>query len=141
MRSFILKREGMTRRRRRRRRRRGFSPQSVQNRTVRVETDHAVLDRDAVNKRLLVVEEVGVGHPELVGHPVVQREVEGDPGVGQPLVPPILLEVHGQRVVLGERERERVGMWLDLRSPHHHIFGPQGPFSISKTIRLVLISS
>ena len=97
LRSLILNQKG--------RKRKGFSPQSVQNRTVRMETDHAVLDRDAVNKRLLVIEEVGVGHPELVGHPVVQREVEGDPSIGQPLVPPILLEVHGQRVVLGENNK------------------------------------
>ena len=70
-----------------------------------MQPDHTVLHSHPVDERLLVVEEIGVRYPELVGHPVVQGEVEGNPHIGQPLVPPILLEVHGQRVVLGERER------------------------------------
>lgn len=68
-----------------------------------MEPDHAVLDCDAVNEGLLVVKEVGVGDPQLVGHPVIQSQVVGDLGVGEPLVPPCLLEVHGQGVVLQEQ--------------------------------------
>jgi len=70
-----------------------------------VQPDHPVLHRDAVDKRLLVVQEVRVGHPELVGHPVIQGQVQGDLGVGQTLVPPGLLEVHRQCVVLEGRRR------------------------------------
>lgn len=79
-----------------------YPPESVEHGAVRVQPDHAVLDSHAVDEGLLVVDEVGVGDPELVGHPVVQGQVEGDPGVGQPLVPPRLLEVHGDGVVLQE---------------------------------------
>lgn len=75
-------------------------PEAVEDGAVRVQPDHAVLDGDAVHEGLLVIEEVGVGHPQLVRHPIIQGEVEGDAQVGQPLVPPVLLEVHGQRVVL-----------------------------------------
>ncbi|KAF3834830.1 hypothetical protein F7725_027388, partial [Dissostichus mawsoni] len=40
--------------------------------------DHPVLDGDSVDEGLLVVEEVGVGDPQLVGHSVVQRQVQRD---------------------------------------------------------------
>lgn len=76
------------------------SPESVENCAVWVQANHSVLNGDAVHKRLLVIEEVGVWDPELVCYSVVQRQVERDPHIGQPLVSPILLEVHCQRVVL-----------------------------------------
>lgn len=82
-----------------------LSPESVKHRAVGVETDHPVLDGDAMNEGLLVVQEVGVGHPELIGYSVIQRQVVGDLGVGQALVPPRLLEVHRQGVVLEEQRR------------------------------------
>lgn len=65
-----------------------------------MQADHSVFDGDSVDERLLVVEEVGVGDPEMVGDPVIQGQVEGDSCVGETLVPPVLLEIHGQRVVL-----------------------------------------
>lgn len=83
-------------------------PEAVENGPIRMQADHAVLHSHPVNERLLVVEEVSVGDPQLVGNPVVQGQVERDPQVGQALVPPVLLEVHGQRVVLrdtGDRHR------------------------------------
>lgn len=79
-------------------------PESIKHRAVRVETDHPVLDGDAVNEGLLVVEEVCVWDPQLVRHPVIQSQVVGDLRVGQTLVPPRLLEVHRQGVVLEDRE-------------------------------------
>ena len=79
-----------------------------------MEPDHAVLHRDAVHEGLLVVQEVGVGHPELVRHAVVQRQVEGDARVGQPLVPPVLLEVHGEGVVLWGPGNTHVSFLLNL---------------------------
>ena len=72
-----------------------------------METDHPVLDRDAMNEGLLVVEEVGVGDPQLVGHSVIQSQVICNLRVGETLVPPCLLEVHGQGVVLEGRGRMR----------------------------------
>lgn len=78
-------------------------PEAIKHRAVRVQTDHPVLDGDAVNERLLVVQEVGVGHPQLIRHSVIQSQVIGDLGVGQTLVPPCLLEVHRQGVVLEDR--------------------------------------
>lgn len=69
-----------------------------------MEPDHAVLDGDAVNEGLLVIQEVRVRNPQLVGHSVIQSQVVGDLRVGEALVPPRLLEVHGQGVVLGSRE-------------------------------------
>lgn len=80
-----------------------------------MQADHAVLHSDAVNKRLLVVQEVSVGDPQLVGDPVVQGQVERDPEVGETLVPPVLLEVHGQRVVLGDTgEKHGSELWLQM---------------------------
>lgn len=81
-------------------------PESIKHRAVRVETDHPVLDSDTVNEGLLVVEEIGVGHPQLIRHSVIQSQVVGDLRVGQTLVPPCLLEVHRQGVVLEDRRRE-----------------------------------
>ena len=75
-------------------------PQSVQNGAVRVQTDHPVLDRHAVQKGLLVVQEVGVWEPQLVGHAVVQSQVEVQLSVGQSLISPTLLEIHCDGVVL-----------------------------------------
>lgn len=75
-------------------------PQSIKHRAVRVEADHPVLDGDAMDEGFLVVEEVGVGDPQLVSHSVIQSEVVGDLRVGETFVPPCLLEVHRQSVVL-----------------------------------------
>lgn len=58
-----------------------------------------------MDKGLLVVDEVGVRDPQLICHSVVQGEVEGDAGVGEALVSPGLLEVHGDSVVLQERPK------------------------------------
>ena len=93
------------------------SPEAVQHRAVRMQADHAVLHGDAVDEGLLVVQEVGVGHPELVRHAVVQRQVQGDLRVGQALVPPRLLEVHGQGVVLGDGGGGRGGGRRRLVNP------------------------
>lgn len=79
------------------------SPESVQHRSIRVETDHPVLHCDAVDKGLLVVEEISVRDPQLVGHSVIQSQVVSDLRVGQALVPPRLLEVHRQGVILPDR--------------------------------------
>lgn len=68
-----------------------------------MQADHPVLDSHAVNEGLLVVQKVSVGHPQLVRHPVIQSQVVRDLRVGETLVPPRLLEVHGQGVVLEDR--------------------------------------
>lgn len=65
-----------------------------------MQANHAVLDCDAVHEGLLVIEEVRVRHPQLIGHAVVQRQVQRDLRVRETLVPPCLLEIHGQGVVL-----------------------------------------
>lgn len=85
-----------------------------------MESDHPVFDSDAMDEGLLVVQEVGVGHPQLIGHPVIQGQVVGDLGVGQPFVPPRLLEVHGQGVVL-QRDGEARGGGLQLVLEIRHI--------------------
>lgn len=71
-----------------------------------MQSNHSVLDRDAVDEGLFIIEEIGVGNPERVSYPVIQGQVEGYLRVGQTLVPPGLLEVHGQRVVLEERRKK-----------------------------------
>lgn len=48
-----------------------ISPQTVQNGAIRVQSDHSVFHSDTVDEGFLVVEEIGVGDPELVGHPVI----------------------------------------------------------------------
>lgn len=68
-----------------------------------MQSDHPVLDSHAVNEGLLVIQEVRVRHPQLIRHPVIQSQVVRDLRVGQTLVPPRLLEVHGQGVVLEDR--------------------------------------
>lgn len=78
-------------------------PESIEHRAVRVQTNHPVLHSDAVNEGLLVVEEVGVGDPQLIRHSVIQSQVVRNLRVGQTFVPPRLLEVHGQGVVLEDR--------------------------------------
>ena len=65
-----------------------------------MQADHPVLDRHAVQEGLLVVQEVGVWEPQLVGHAVVQSQVEVQLGVRQSLVSPTLLEIHCDGVVL-----------------------------------------
>jgi len=84
-----------------------FSPEAIENSAIRVEPNHSVLYSNTVHKGLLVIEEVSVWDPELVCYSVVQRQVERDPEIGQPLIPPILLEVHSQCVVLWEVKRAR----------------------------------
>lgn len=71
-----------------------------------MQTDHPVLDCDAMNEGLFVIEEVGVWDPQLIGHSVIQCQVIGNLRIGQTLVPPCLLEIHGQGVVLKDRDGE-----------------------------------
>lgn len=68
-----------------------------------MEPDHAILHCHSMQKGLLVVQEIGVRQPQLVSHPVVQGQVERKVIVCQAFVPPALLEVHGDGVVLGEK--------------------------------------
>lgn len=75
-------------------------PETIEDGSIRVQSDHSVLHCHPVDKGLLVINEVCVRDPQLVCHPVVQCEVERDAGVGEALVPPGLLEVHGDGVVL-----------------------------------------
>lgn len=83
------------------------SPETVEHSSIRVQSDHPVLHRHPVNEGLLVIDEVGVRDPQLVCHPVVQGEIERDACVGEALVSPGLLEVHGDGVVLQEGHRIR----------------------------------
>lgn len=75
-------------------------PEPVEDGSIRMQADHSVFYSHPMDERLLVVEKVGIGDPKLVGDPVVQGQVERDSYVGKALVPPVLLEIHGQRVVL-----------------------------------------
>lgn len=79
-----------------------------------MQSDHPVLHRHPVDKRLLVVDEVGVRDPELISDSVVERQVERDAGVGEALVSPRLLEVHGDGVVLRKRASAGAGRSLML---------------------------
>lgn len=82
------------------------TPESIEDSPIWMQADHAVFDCDSMDERLLVIEKVGVGDPELVSNPVVKCQVERDSHIGQALVPPILLEIHSQCVVLRiEREK------------------------------------
>lgn len=81
-------------------------PEPVENRPIRMQPNHPVLHRHPVDEGLLVVNEVGVWDPQLIGHPVVQGQVERNPRVGEALVPPGLLEVHGDGVVLRDMGRK-----------------------------------
>lgn len=72
-----------------------FLPETIENCAIRVKPNHPVLDCHTVHKRLLVIEKVRVWDPELVCYSVVQSQVEWDPQIGQPLISPVLLEVHG----------------------------------------------
>lgn len=92
------------------------SPEAVEDGAVGMEPDHAVLHRHPVQKGLLVVQEVGVRQPQLVSHPVVQGQVEREVVVGQAFVPPALLEVHGDGVILGETGTRQPGP-LQLQHP------------------------
>lgn len=69
-----------------------------------MQTNHPVLDCDSMHKGLLVIKEVSVWDPQLVGHSVIQGEVERNLRVGQTFVSPCLLEVHGQGVVLDKQK-------------------------------------
>lgn len=40
-----------------------------------MQADHAVLDSDSMHKGLLIVQEVGIRHPELVCDSIVQSQV------------------------------------------------------------------
>ena len=74
-----------------------------------MQSDHPVLHRHAVDEGFLVINEVGVRDPQLVCHPVVQGEIERNACVGEALVSPGLLEVHGDGVVLWEGQRREEG--------------------------------
>lgn len=94
------------------------SPQAVQDGPVRMEADHAVLHGHPMQEGLLVVEEVGVRQPQLVSHPVVQGQVERKVVVGQAFVPPALLEVHGDGVILERNGHTSAwGLCSSLPSP------------------------
>ena len=75
-------------------------PKAVQHSSIWMQSYHAVLDCHPVDEGLFVIDEVGVWHPQLICHPVVQGQVEWDPSVRETFVPPRLLEVHGDGVVL-----------------------------------------
>ena len=72
-----------------------------------MQSDHPVLHRHPMYEGLLVINEVGVRDPQRVCHPVVQGEIERNACVGEALVSPGLLEVHGDGVVLREGHRMR----------------------------------
>lgn len=74
-----------------------------------MQSDHPVLHCHPMDEGLLVINEVGVRDPQLVCHPVVQGEVERNASVGEALVSPGLLEVHGDGVVLRECHRGEEG--------------------------------
>lgn len=71
-----------------------------------MQSDHSVFHRHPVNKGFLIVDEVSVRNPQLVCHSVVQSQVERNSCVGKTFVPPGLLEVHGDGVVLQENRRQ-----------------------------------
>ena len=68
-----------------------------------MEPNHAILHRYPMQKGLLVIQEIGVRQPQLVSYSVVQGQVERKVVICQAFVPPALLEVHGDGVVLGEK--------------------------------------
>lgn len=75
-----------------------------------MQPDHSVLHGHAVEEGFLVVKEVGVREPQLVCNTVVQSKVEFQLTVGQTLIPPALLEIHSDGVVLmGEKKQQKRG--------------------------------
>ena len=76
-------------------------PHAVGNVSIGVESEHLVGFRDVVEEGVFVVCEEGVGDPDMVGE--VPREGHGlIPLLGprQPLVPPVLVQVHCHGVIL-----------------------------------------
>lgn len=71
-----------------------------------MQPDHSVLYCHAVKEGLLVVKEVGVREPQLVCYAIVQSQVELELTVGQTLIPPALLEIHGDGVVLRRKDKQ-----------------------------------
>lgn len=57
-------------------------PESVENGSVWMQSDHSVFDSDSVDEGLLVIEEVCVWDPELVGNPIIKGQVERDSYIG-----------------------------------------------------------
>lgn len=82
--------------------RKQLPPESIEHSAIRVQSDHPVLHCHPMDKGLLVIDEVRVWDPQLVCHPVVQSKVERYACVGEALVSPGLLEIHGDGVVLQE---------------------------------------
>lgn len=67
-----------------------------------MQSDHPVLHCHPMDEGLLVINEVGVWDPQLICHPVVQGKVKRNASIGEALVSPGLLEVHGDGIVLRE---------------------------------------
>lgn len=57
------------------------SPESVENGTIWVQSNHTVFHGDTMDEGLLVVEEVGVWNPQLVCYSVVQGQIERDANI------------------------------------------------------------
>lgn len=81
-------------------------PEPVEHSSIGMQSNHAVFHRHPMDEGFLVVNEVGVRDPQLVCHAIVQGQVEGNPRVGEALVPPGLLEIHGDGVVLRDTGRK-----------------------------------
>lgn len=77
-----------------------YQPETIENSSIWMQANHAVLDSDPVNKRFLVVYKVSIRNPELISHTVIQGQIQGNPSVGQTLITPRLLKIHGDGVVL-----------------------------------------
>lgn len=89
-----------------------------------MQPDHSVLYCHAVKEGLLVIKEVGVREPQLVCYAVVQSQVELELTVGQTLIPPALLEIHGDGVVLRRKTSSRVKPQRGHIRPKHAAFDP-----------------
>ncbi len=70
-----------------------------------MQTNHAVLHCDPMDKRFLVIYKVSIRHPELISHSVIQSKIERNPCVGQALIAPRLLEIHGDGIVLKNTQK------------------------------------
>ncbi len=82
-----------------------YWPEAIEHSPIRMQTNHAVLHCDPMDKRFLVIYKVSIRHPELISHSVIQSKIERNPCVGQALIAPRLLEIHGDGIVLKNTQK------------------------------------
>ncbi len=93
-----------------------FSPQAVEDVTVREDPQHNVVSGGVMDERPLRVDEEHVRHPDFLHQaPVEGHALVGRARKGQPLILPIVPQIQGHGEVLWERgrgDRNRNSLWI-----------------------------